>query len=156
MATLLPALIFPMVIIVMVVVFANFEAPSLDTITVEETGNATSMALNDTTYTFSSRSYIVDASVSRVVNSSGVALSENTSYEVAYTNGNATIKFIDGQNASGAYALVTYEYYPSDAYSGITDTADATYDAFDLATILPTVIIAVAVLSILIGAFVVL
>lgn len=147
MKVLLPALIVPLLLVIMVSVYMQ---------TSDSTANVFEVAIvNESLGTGETTSYYTDehckdAGITAVHNGSDTCAAA-TCYNVTYQP-LGTANVTNGPGVSGAM-LVSYTSYSGEGYNAFDKIGDQTYSGFELASILPYVIIAMALLGLLIAAF---
>ncbi|RLJ01801.1 MAG: hypothetical protein DRP10_03180 [Candidatus Aenigmatarchaeota archaeon] len=144
-------LLIPVMLIVMVLVFANFEITTPSAFYRGVTGEDVNLSTNGTWVSLShcEQGLVNDTDYPVKVYNSTTTLVEDTNYEVDYTN--CKVRLID--NSSFGVYDCDY-YYKGQGYASYEKTADQSYNAFSIASIVPLVIIAVVVIGILLKAFV--
>jgi hypothetical protein len=145
--TVLPALVIPLLLIVMVSVYMqSTDSTSFvweNTVTNESAGTA------DGDETVTSANHCKPASVTAVYNGTD-ACALATCYTVTYTPlGTCDV----WTNATAGSILISYTGYTGDGYSAFDKMNDSAYSGFKLGSVLPYVIIAMAVLGIIVMAF---
>lgn len=142
---ILPALLIPVLLIVMVLVFGNFETAVQGTLERVDGSDTVNVTTNNTYASLSH--YPLKTGTALVYNNS--VLLESGNYTLDEAGGR--IKKINGDANMTSWA-VTYTYYIG-AIDPFNKTVNQSYASFNLASILPVLIIAVAIITVVLGAF---
>lgn len=144
-------LLIPVMLIVMVLVFANFETTTPSAFYRSVTGEDINLSENGTWVSLShcEQGLVNDTSYPVKVYNSTTTLVEDTNYEVDYTN--CKVRLIDNQS----FGVYDCDYwYKGQGYASYEKTTDQSYNAFSIASILPLVVIAVLIIGVLLKVFV--
>jgi hypothetical protein len=145
-------LLIPVILMVMVIVFSNFESTTPSAFYNSVTGESVNLTGANNTYVSLAnceQGIVNDSSYPVKLYNSTKTLVEDTNYAVDYTN--CKIKAIDGTTNNSAWSC---DYsYKRDGYASYESMADQGYNAFSIATIIPLIVIAIVIIGLLFTAF---
>lgn len=142
----IPALLIPLLLVIFVSVYmstTDSTSYAFETAVAAEGTGTTAASAAGSAYTVS---HCKDASVTAVANGS-TAMTVVTGYNVTYSPlGVANITY--SEDLTGGEITATYTAYKGDGYTAFDKMNDQTYSSFKIASIMPYVLVAMVVLSI--------
>ncbi len=146
-STLIPVFIVPVILVITVYIFGVFEPVAYETFEVP-TSTSVNVTTNNTWANIPC-TYMVEDEGVVVKNNSVVVPASN--YTIDYDN--HRIKKINGDDNMTTW-YVYYTCYDT-GYEQANKVATSSYNAFNLASILPIIIIAMAVVGVIVGGFII-
>lgn len=144
---IIPAIVIPLLLIVAVLIFGNFEGSIRESAIYVQTVDDESLGTGINNHTVDNIPMSTSCSVVIVTNGSTTLGATNytvTSYETG------TINVF---NCANVPLTVDYCYLGGDAWDATTGMQDNTYAGYNLASILPLVIFAATIIAVIVGAF---
>jgi len=150
MKSILYIALVPIILMVVIMAYGYFESSTPQAFYRDVTGDSVNLSSNNTYVAVSTceQGLVNDSSYDIVVSNSTTTLTESTDYQVDYDN--CKIKTIN--NKTGVYD-VDYTY-KNEGYASYESTNTQTYNAFNMATVIPIVVISVIVIGLLLKSFV--
>ena len=154
--TLVPALLIPMLLVIFALIMGNFEKTSQDFYDVSVTGDTVNFTANNTYVTYTT-STVSDTTTFRLYNTSasgdciGGTIVATGNYTLDESNGRVKIINANLNGTACGEWYIDYSHYAKSGFEETDGIIENTWNGYDMAGVLPIVVIAMIVVGLLMG-----